>query len=340
LRDNVLTSISTALGDGTSATSVGLSVTKDGQLAFDSSAFQTAFAANPSTVQSAFGPSISYAPAKPGLTGSITLQNSTDGTLAGSYDVTVTQAATRAAATIDTSGGLVAGQTITLGSGTNSQTYTVTNTDTVQSVTDALNAMSATNNLGVNANLDTNGTTIDLSAAGYGAQYTFTSSATGGLTASAVTAGLDVAGTINGQAAQGIGQLLFTTSNTTGIGAITLDVTLTPSDVTTLAGSAGTFTYQMGAAQKLASVAYAAVATTKGSLTNEITGENSTIADLNTQIANWQVVLDTKQASLEQLWSGLETQLGNLQAQGTALGAAITAMSGGTTSTSSAPKTA
>lgn len=336
LSDSIMNTISSALGNGTSATSVGLSVTKDGLISFDATAFQNAFAADPSGVQAAFGPTGTYTPPiGSSLTGGITLQKSSDATIGGAYDVTVTQAATRATGSIDTSSGLLAGQTISLGSQGNTATYTVQNGDTVASVVSALNAMSAQNNLAVNAVLDPDGSTIDLSAGGYGSEYTFTSSSAGGLTASSVTVGLDVAGTINGQAAKGVGQLLYTLPGTQDVDAITLNVTLTAADVAALGGgSAGTFTYAQGASQKLATVANNAVSTTRGTLTSEIAGENTTISDLTTQIANWQVVLDTKQAALEQQWANLESQLSSLQAQGTQLSAAVQAMTGAPASSS------
>jgi flagellar hook-associated protein 2 len=335
LINNILSSVSNALGNGASASSVGLSVTKDGQLSFDASAFKAAFAADPVAVQNAFGPSGTYAPPSGStLSGGITLQRSTDSTQAGTYDVVITQAATKASATINTTG-LAASDTITLGSGGNTSTYTVTAGDTVQSVINQLNAMSAANNLGVNATLDPDGSTIDLTAAGYGSGYTFTASSTG-IATSAVTPGLDVAGTINGQAAMGNGQLLYTMPGTPSLDAFTLQVTLTTADVASLAGgNVGTFTYAQGASQKLANVAYAAVATTTGSLTSQISSESTIISGLNTQIANWQVILDTKQVALERQWANLESQLSGLQAQGSQLSAAILAMNGVGSSSSS-----
>lgn len=335
LQDNILGAVSSALGNGTSASSVGISVTKDGQVTFDATAFQAAFAADPAAVQSAFVASGSYAPSQPGLTGSISLQKGSDATAAGSYDVTVTQAATEASGTIDTSGGLVAGDTITLGSGGNTGTYTIQSTDTIQSVVDGLNAMAATKQLSLTATLGTGGL-INLTSSGYGSEYTFTASTSGALVASPVTAGLDVAGTINGQQASGIGQFLFTSAGTPGVDALSLLVSLTPGDVSTLAGgSAGTFTYSGGASQKLASVAYGAVAAKTGLVAGEITGANSMITSLNTQIASWQVVLDTKQAALQTTWTNLETQLSNLKAQSAQLTSAIGSLPTSSSSSSS-----
>jgi flagellar hook-associated protein 2 len=335
LSDKILSTISSAVGTGVSAAQFGLAVTKDGQVTFDSSAFETAFAANPSGVQSAFVASGSFAPSQTGLSGTIALQKATDATAAGSYAVVVTKAATQATSTIDPST-IAAGQTITLGGQGSSGVYTTTGSETAQTLADALNAMSSTNDLGINAIVGTDGL-VDLTAAGYGSEYTFTAATTGGLTASAVTAGQDVAGTINGQAASGIGQFLYTPFGTPSIDALTLKVTLTAADVATLAGaSAGNFTYAAGVAQGVATVANNAVDGTTGSVTNEITGENSTITDLNTQIANWQTVLDTEQTGLETKWANLETQLESLKNQSSALSAEI---SGGSTSSSSTSST-
>lgn len=332
LADKILSTVSSAVGTGISAAQFGLTVTKDGQVAFDSSMFATAIASNPSGVESAFVANGSFTPSQSGLTGSISMQKSGDATAAGSYAVVVTQAATQASSTIDTSGGITAGQTITFGLGGKTATYTTTGTETQQSLADALNALSATNDVGVNATLGTGGL-INLTSNGYGAQFTFTASATGGLTASAVTAGQDVAGTIDGQTASGIGQFLFTNYGTPNVDALTLKVTLTAADVASLAGaSAGNFTYSAGVAQAVATVANNAVNSTTGSLTNEINGENTTIDDINTQIANWQTVLDTEQAGLETKWANLESQLEALKNQSSSLAAEI---SGGSSSSSS-----
>jgi flagellar hook-associated protein 2 len=334
LRNNILSSIGSMLGNGTSATSIGLSLTKGGQITFDQNAFQASFSANPASVQAAFMPAGAFTPAQSGLSGGISLQKSTDDTQVGSYDVTVTQAATKASATIDLSGGISAGQTITLGSGSAGATYTVQAGDSAQTIVDALNALAATNKLGITSTLGSNGI-INLASTAFGSQYSFTSSATGGLTASAVTAGLDVAGTINGAVAKGIGQILYTPTRTPGVDAIMLNVTLTTADVAALGGgSAGTFAYSAGVAQKLGIAANAAISSQTGALTNEINGVNSMITSLNTSIANWQTVLDTKQAALQLQWANLENQLGQLQATGAQLTSAIAGLPGYSSSSS------
>lgn len=335
LQDTVLSAVASMLGNGASAESVGVDVTKDGQLTFDPTAFQNAFAADPAAASSAFLAAGTFSPSQSGLTGTVSLQKSSDATMPGSYAVNVTQAATKAAATIDTSGGLVAGDTITLGSAANSVTYTIQAGDTAQSVTDSINALASANQLNVIGSLGSGGI-INLTATGYGSEYTFTASATGSLVASPVTAGLDVAGTINGQPAQGIGQFLFTNSGTPGVDALSLLVTLTPGDVTALGGAAaGTFNYTAGLAQRLASAASGAVATKNGLLTSEIGAANSMITSFNDQIARWQVVLDTKQAALQAQWANLETQLSNMQAQSSQLSAAIAGLPNSSTTAKS-----
>jgi flagellar hook-associated protein 2 len=147
---------------------------------------------------------------------------------------------------------------------------------------------------------------------------------------------LDVAGTINGQPAKGIGQILYTPTRTPGVDAIMLNVTLTTADVAALGGgSAGTFAYSAGVAQKLGIAANSAISLQTGALTNEIDGVNSTITSLNTSIANWQTVLDAKQAALQLQWANLENQLGQLQATGAQLTSAIAGLPSSSSSSKS-----
>ena len=338
LQNKILSSIGSALGNGTSAMSIGLNVTKDGAVTFDASAFQLAYSTNPDAVESAFVASGAFA-AHSGLVGTVALQKGSDATIAGAYAVNVTQASTKASTTVDMTG-FQPGDTITLGSGSAAQTYTMQSGDTGQTAMSALNALSSAHGLNIYASLDT-GNVVRLSSTGYGAEYTFAASATGAISVAPVTAGLDVAGTIDGRLASGIGQFLFTNAGTPGVDAISLQVTMTAADVSSLSNGDGTFqdvgtlTYSAGVSQKLATLAYAASAARTGTLSSEIDGENATLASLNTQIANWQVVLDAKQASLQTTWANLETTLSNIKAQSSALTAAIGSLTGSSGTTTS-----
>jgi flagellar hook-associated protein 2 len=52
-----------------------------------------------------------------------------------------------------------------------------------------------------------------------------------------------------------------------------------------------------------------------GSLTTKITGQQSVITSLGTQISDWDTRLATRRAALEQTYSNMEVQLSNLQSQ-------------------------
>ena len=62
---------------------------------------------------------------------------------------------------------------------------------------------------------------------------------------------------------------------------------------------------------------------TKGVFTTEINGENSLIASLNQQKADWDVRLADKQAALQQKYTAMETALSQLQSQGSWLSGQI-----------------
>jgi flagellar hook-associated protein 2 len=118
-----------------------------------------------------------------------------------------------------------------------------------------------------------------------------------------------VAGTINGVAATGNGQVLIAPATDTTLGGLALTVTATA------AGDYGTFTYAPGAAMRLNMVASAATDFANGSITNAINGEQSTIRDLTASIADWDERLQQRQDLLKTQFANLETALGKLKDQ-------------------------
>jgi flagellar hook-associated protein 2 len=122
-------------------------------------------------------------------------------------------------------------------------------------------------------------------------------------------AGIDVAGTINGVAGTGNGQVLVAPTTDTTLGGLALTVSATA------AGSYGTFNYIPGAAQRLSMVANSAIAFGSGSITTAISGKQSQIRDFATQISDWDTRLATREALLKKQFSTLETALGKLKDQ-------------------------
>ena len=94
----------------------------------------------------------------------------------------------------------------------------------------------------------------------------------------------------------------------------------TPAQLSSSAGAGnGTITYQPGIAQALAAVTYAAGNPGTGTLANAITGEQSEMSDLSTQIANWNPILQEQQTQLETEYNAMETTLASLKTTQNAL---------------------
>ncbi|MGN6598117.1 MAG: flagellar filament capping protein FliD, partial [Actinomycetes bacterium] len=192
LQQQILSAVTSGIGGNQSASSAGISVTRDGHLSFDRSVFTTAYDKDPRALQQLVGATGSFTPtAGATYAGGMTLLTSTQRTqeAAGGHSITVTTAATRSTATIDvgtldtTSQVTLAGVTVTAAAG-----------DTADTFTAKLNA--ALSNQGYTASLS--GSTVTLSSVGYGASSAFTPTVAGsGLTATGTTKGTDVVGTVD-----------------------------------------------------------------------------------------------------------------------------------------------
>jgi flagellar hook-associated protein 2 len=80
-----------------------------------------------------------------------------------------------------------------------------------------------------------------------------------------------------------------------------------------------TVTYQPGIAQALAAAAYTAANPGTGSLANAVTGQQSEMNDLATQIANWNPVLQEQQTQLQTEYDAMEATLASLKTTQNAL---------------------
>ncbi len=323
LQQNILGTVSTLLGNGTSTANLGIQLTKSGTLTFDRNTFLDAFAADPVKVRQAVTSSGSFAPSSSGLTGTVSLVRASEGMREGPLAVAVTQAATRATTTLATSSGIQAGQVITIGINGLTSTYTTVDGETSESLAAALSASASSHGIAMSAFVNDSGD-VALRANSYGSAPALTATTDGSLAIAEVGAGHDVKGTINGVEATGRGQQLYTT----GPGAVTLQVTLDEADVASLGGaSAGTFNFQAGIAQRLNAVAYTTLDPVAGTLTTAIAGRNSAIKTYNDQIANWDVRLKTRQDALQRQYANLEVMLGKLQSQSSWLSGQIASLS-------------
>jgi flagellar hook-associated protein 2 len=298
--------------------SAGISLVKDGTITFDKSAFLAAYAKDPDAVASLFRAGGSSTDSHVGfLTASAT-------TKAGTYAIHVTQAAAQAEAdgTALSGAGLVAGETIDVRIGGPTGTtasYTAAAGATLDSVASGLNAAFAEKGLAVSAQVVSGKLVVRSANYGSGTAFEVRSSAVGaggdqtGLASAAgvweAHSGTDVAGTINGVAATGSGQVLIAPATDPTLGGIALTVTATA------AGDYGSFTYTPGAAMRLNMVATGATDFANGSITNAISSQQSVIRDLTDQIADWDDRLQQKQDLLKTQFANLETALGKLKDQ-------------------------
>jgi flagellar hook-associated protein 2 len=320
LTQQVLSSVATMLGTSTAggAGGLGLTLNADGSLSFDSAAFQTAYAADPSGVAAAFTQGGSLSASSPAYSGAATLVFAGNGAQAGNYDVTITHSATQGVAT----GALVTGGTVPAGGDALtvsvagvSATYSASAGQSLSDVASGLNTAFASAGLSVTASVVTNGSDSQLVLTG--SQY----GATAGLSVSSTTGalgissgsynGTDVAGTINGVAGTGAGQFLQASSSQSSLGG--LELKITASGITS-ATDIGTFGYTPGLSQQLASIAATATDPSTGSLTTTVAGLNTQISGLGDQITNYQALVAQETTMLTQQFSAMETQLSTLNA--------------------------
>jgi flagellar hook-associated protein 2 len=125
-------------------------------------------------------------------------------------------------------------------------------------------------------------------------------------------AGVDVVGTINGQAATGSGQFLTLNSASDPANGLVVQVT-TPgiSSLTTL----GTLNYAPGMAQGLANLAEQITLSPNGQLPIILTGMQNTVTNIGVQIKNQQSIVTAMQATLTTEFTNMEQSLAQLSAE-------------------------
>jgi flagellar hook-associated protein 2 len=306
----------------------GVAVTRDGAITFDQTAFLTAFKANPNQVAQAFGAAGTFAPAA-GLTGtSATLSAALGSARAGTYALQVNTAPAAESWQIDPAGADISGSTLSLTRGGASVSYTVPSMgETLDQTAAGFNAASATAQFGVTAKVV--GTALQFTADSLGSQPAFTATLDG-TAGTQLTAGADVSGTIDGQAAIGVGGTLSLPTGTGGAVGLSVQVTTTAADVAASGGAIGSITYSPGLAQSMIGLVRGAIDPQTGSLTTAESGAQTQIKTYQTDINDWTTKLNDYRASLTTQFTAMETALATLKAQTAAIASLVTS-SGGTT---------
>jgi flagellar hook-associated protein 2 len=294
------------------------SLVRDGTIAFDRAKFLAAYAANPAAVADLFQEGGTATDSR------VSYLAGSDNTQAGTYAVNITTPASQASATGTalSGAGILAAETIEVrvgGASGTTATYAASAGESLESVADGLNAAFAQQALALSAQVVSGQLVLRSSAYGSSAKFEVRSSALGvageqtGLVGSSGVweqhAGVDVAGTINGVTATGNGQALIAPATDSTLGGLALTITATT------AGALGTFTYVPGIAARLDAAASDAIDFGTGSITTAISGRQQRITDIDSRIADWDVRLAAREATMRRQFAAMETALGNLRNQ-------------------------
>jgi flagellar hook-associated protein 2 len=354
LAQQVLAAVGEAVGssgagsDGTAGESAGLAITSQGTITFNQTAFEAAYAKNPTGVQSIFTEGGTFSAALPAYAGQVSVAGATDNTSPGTYAVSVTQSAQQAvdvgSSTWAASGSpLSQAETYTVSGGSATATYAATAGESIADVVNGMNAALAAAGIDASAALvgSAGAYQVQLASAAYGSAATFQVAASGsdqlGLTSGGSTyTGTDVAGTINGLAAVGSGQDL--SSYNTGDNADGLVVQVTTPGITS-ATALGTVAYAPGFGQGLAHIAATSSLAPNGIIPVTIAGLQGTLAEVGSEISMQQQLVATQQAALTAEFTNMETTLSQLQSEGSFLDQAFGSGSSSNSSSSSLSST-
>jgi flagellar hook-associated protein 2 len=215
--------------------------------------------------------------------------------------------------------------------------YAATGGATLQSIADGLNSAAATASLAVLATVESNALVIRSTGYGQNAKFEVRSSnVAAGQSGVGTTAGVydnlvgtNVAGTINGVTATGVGRLLAAPPNDPTIAGLVLNITSTAADVLGAGGSLnlGNFDYVPGVAQRLGILGNDSVDVVSGTLTAAINGHKSEIDDLKEQIDSWDRRLADREAQLKKQFAAMETALSSMKQQSSWLASQVNTLS-------------
>ena len=325
LAQQLLTAVGTAVGtsaagsDGTVGESAGLAITAQGTITFNQTAFEAAYAKNPTAVQAMFTEGGTFAPASP----SLAVRRPWPGPATTRRQVRTPSACPSPRRRPSTPVRPYGPRRRLLSRRprpTRSQAgrrRPRTRPPAGESITDVISGLnSALASAGIGASAALVGSAgayqVQLVTAAYGSAATFSVSASGadqlGLTSTGSTyTGVDVAGTIDGVAATGFGQ---------DLSLVVQPATPPPASSSPSARPASRprrrsapFTYAPGFAQGLAHLAKTSSLAPSGLVPETIAGLQGTLQEVNSEIAMQQQLVATQQAALTQEFTNLEATL-------------------------------
>lgn len=293
--------VSDAVGSSSlgSVGAAGVQLGRDGRFTFDADKFTAAFQKDPDAVIKSFSQSSVS-------TGSVEFVSSGVRTVEGTYDIEITQAA-RQAKSIGLAGTwpLAADTTVSVKVGSTNVNWTIA---AGTSLADAA--------AGLRGALDASGLRLEVAEEGGGLSITSIDYGSGSKldvawdgTTWETQQGADVAGTIGGVAAMGVGQMLSVTLSDPTLGGMIVRTSGTAT------GVVGSVTFSAGAAQRVTSAVAGALDQANGYLTGAETSRKARVDDLTKSISAYDVRLALRETRLRAYWSALEVSLGNLNQQ-------------------------
>ena len=327
-------------GSYSRATLLGVSLNRSGVLEVDDAALRTALSTNLADVKLLFGsnssatdPNVSFVTAGASVP-------------AGSYGVTIAQAATRASITGAAFSGVYADDgtadslTITDSVLGTSATIALNNGDTITDIVSRLNTEFSSQKLSMTAaNV---GGQVQLQSIGYGSTGGFSVAYAGGGTdgsaqlglAAGTYTGLDVMGSYSSTDANG----LTTTIAATGRGqrltadAGTAAAGLVADYLGSAVGSAGTLSYSLGLGGMMARAADGSARTGDGVFQLQIDSLDQSTTGLEQRISDAETRLLSRQDALVRQFTAMEAAMSRMQAQSAWLSQQIAALNGSTSS--------
>jgi flagellar hook-associated protein 2 len=315
--------VNTGSGTYQSLSSIGISFQRAGTFAFDATKFKDALTNDYDGVSKLLARSASSTDTRASFV------SATADTVASStpYSVVITQAAKQATLTGAAFAALATDEDISVTSAAGSVTYHALAGATPDAVAAGLNAAFSAARAGVTASVS--GGAITLTTTGYGTNATL--NVTAGATGLAGTAaGVNVAGTIDGKAATGTGQLL--TSDTVAgndASGLSLRITATAADVAGAGGSLslGTVSYATGAAGGLAKL-LGKLTGLGGKITAARDGATANSKSQQERIDAFEKRLTLVEERYKKQFATLETMMGKMKDQSSWLASQIAGLPG------------
>jgi flagellar hook-associated protein 2 len=322
LVSSLVASLQNTVGTGTykSLSQIGISFQRDGSYVFNSTKFTDAVTKDFDGVSQLLARTGSATDSRTSFVGATPTTNP------GTYHVVITRAAAQASLTGSAFGTLAADEDIAVTSASGTVTYHALTGADADTVAAGLNAAFASARAGVLASVS--GGAITLTTTGYGANATLSVTAgASGLSGSA--AGVDVAGTIDGKAATGSGQILTGAESSGNSAGLLLKIAATSAEVSGAGGTLdlGDLTYSTGAIGGLAKLV-GQLTGAGGKVTSAHDGAVANSKSQQQRIDDFEKRLTLVQERYAKQFAALETLMGRLKDQSSWLASQIAGLPG------------